>query len=255
MLAARNYDILCYHLKVVYKNLNNPVQQKLDHFLQEVEKDLLEKSAHLKGRVEKKLSHIFDMRLAALRWIASEDSSSIDSWKSEAYSYFENLADNENLAELAQNILFALRCNNKIADSLIGTDAVPLKGRFPSHIPDISLDQFIASIMLSYPYERVGNLLIEWAKCSLRIEYVVLAAALLNDKQIGASSEVLHELSFIIIDAAQTYSAIAVETGMIPSKPKVKLISPATNEDADFLAEQRLLAEADINYFAKIWKE
>src|SRR5689334_5724606 len=72
LAAAKNYDILCYHLRVVHKNLNHPVKAKLDAFLQGVRTDLLNDQPNFQQAIEDKLSDILDLRLIALKWLSTE---------------------------------------------------------------------------------------------------------------------------------------------------------------------------------------
>jgi hypothetical protein len=252
---AKNYDMLCYHLKVVHKNLDDPGKMKVDAFFQGVRTDLLESKTSLAHTIEEKFPLILDLRLAALKWIVTKGENLAELLDNEAYPYFEQMAEIERLSSLSENVLFALRCNKKVINALlthIGKEE--FSNDILLDIPAISFDQFIASIYLSVPNVEGAKAMIEWAKCSFQIEYAICAAALIYDEKLMVSSEKINELSSIIVNAAQTYSAIALEVGILPSKKENRQTTDII-DNSGFLEEQKNLAEAGINLFAKNWKD
>jgi len=251
---AKNYDMLCYHLKVVHKNLDDHKKKMVDNFFQGIRTDLLENKDTLHHSIEDKFPLILDLRIGALKRIITEGENLAELLDNKAYPYFEQMAGIERLSGLAENILFALRCNKKVINTLLKqVRQEDLSDMILNNIPELTFDQFIASIYLSVPDVELAKAMIEWAKCSFKIEYAICAAALIYDETLMVSSEKINELSVVIVDAAQTYMAIAMEVGILPSKNENKQNADIT-KDLDFLKDQKNLAEAGISSFAKNWK-
>ena len=112
----------------------------------------------------------------------------------------------------------------------------------------------MGSIYLSIPNSEAAEKVIEWIKCSFQVEYVICAASLIYDRSLLLSQNKIEELSAIVIDAAQTYSAIAMELNILPSKEL-----PARRfydiDNSIFLEEQKVLAETGLEFFAENWKD
>jgi hypothetical protein len=252
--VSKNYDGLCYHLKVVHKNLDDPLKRKLHSFLDDIKSELIEEDGFATGFIEKKFPLILGLRLSALKWMETEQQSLIHLFDNETYPYFERMAENEKLSILAGNILFALRCNRKVINALlkkIGQKEFPNGAFF--ELPELSYDQFIAAIYLSAPNAEAAETAIEWLKSSFRIEYGILAASVIYDESLWVTSNKIEKLSTIIADAAQTYSAIASELGIFSSRKASGNILDGI-ESAGFLEDQNNLAEAGIQLFAQNWE-
>lgn len=245
--VAKNYDVLCYHLKVIRGELNSTGRDKIDFFLEVIRHDLLDNTISLPDAIDKKFPLIFDLRVAALKWFSSEGININEVISSEVYPFFEQLMMVDRLATLAENILFALRCNKKVAGVLMSTVKFEkLSGNLPE-----SFDQLLTSIRHNASTEEIATTLIEWAKCSLRIEYIICAASSIFDDKLMVAPQRISELSSLVVNAAQTYSALALEMGVLPSNKKMVDYSEAI--DATILKEQQQLAEEGTRLSSKDW--
>lgn len=250
---AKNYDALCNYLRVV-DNLDSPIRQELEGFLVSIRTDLYD-GTPLSENIIKRIPAIFELRIAALKWLATEQANVIELFDSDVYPYFEKLTQITRLSALAENILFALRCNKKVLNAILNIDIdQSLPDNEAINLPTISYQQFETAILLSSPNEKQTKAILELANSSFKIEYVICAAAMIHDEKLIVSSEKIDELSAVIIDAAQNYSALSAELGLIPSK-KVTNHDTEVITDAASLQEQKNIAEADFNSFAHNWKD
>jgi hypothetical protein len=254
---ANQYNALSYHLQVVRGGLNNSKREKIDSFIRAIHNDLLNNDIHLPSAIDEKFSIILDLRIAALKLLSSEGKDFNELLDNDVYPYFEKLIEVDRLSNLADNILFALRCNKKVISYLISKiepEEQSFDGININNFPDeISYDQFISTIYLISPTVEAANTFIEFSKCSFRIEYVICAAAMIFDDTLMVTPQKINELSSIIVNAAQIYSAIAMELEWLPLKVETRQHPTDIIVDPDFLEEQKKLAEAGIQLFSKIW--
>ncbi|MEJ0057562.1 MAG: hypothetical protein WDN75_19105 [Bacteroidota bacterium] len=92
----------------------------------------------------------------------------------------------------------------------------------------------------------------DWIKTSLTIEYCIIAGVLLKEKKVTLETESVDKIASLLANAAQTYNAISIEFGLL--KLSSHTISDSMDEDPDFIAEQKKMADADIHSYSKNWK-
>ncbi|MFH1003977.1 MAG: hypothetical protein V1781_00520 [Bacteroidota bacterium] len=165
----------------------------------------------------------------------------------------KNLKKNPKLEILAENILFALRCNRKVVDAVVATVDFSKKniGANISQLPTITYEQFISAIALGVPDGAIVQKIVDWTNSSLFIEFVTVAAVIINDEQqLKISDKVIKELAFIVADAAQEYSALATELGILKVR-STKQSFAQISFDNDFIKEQKFLADLGLDDYSK----
>jgi len=255
MLAAtKNYDISCYYLRVVHNSLDNFSKGKIDSFIELIRNDLFNKAVPLKVIIKQRLPLIFNIRMSAFKLISSRNENLSELIDNEVYPYFEQMAAVERLSGISENILFALRCNRKVVKALTAQSG---EQQFTvesfADIADITFEQFLGLLNINTPGKGQTAIISEWMKCTLQIEYCICATSLINDEKLMISNERINELSSIIVDAAQNYSAIALETGIWPVIEKSYSSKYEDYSDENFIKEQKELAEAGISSFTQNW--
>jgi len=132
------------------------------------------------------------------------------------YSQFEKLADEPGLKTLGMNILFTLRCNRKVIDSIniiseLSNDEFADTIR---QLPTITYAQFLSAVTLNAPDENAQNF-VDWINASLYIEAITLTAWIIYEENIKVSIEKIKELSSLVLLAGQLYIKLSLEGGIV----------------------------------------
>jgi hypothetical protein len=252
MLApAKNYDIICLQMRTYMPHLESSMKRELGKLLAEI-KDGLTTNKKIKPLLDSLLPRVFNFRIKAIKWLVEEGELDFSTMMDEIYPQLEELRQNPKLEILAENILFALRCNKKVVKALMGSEDFS-EEKFSTSVlelPTITYNQFLATLAYSIPDDETAQKIVDWINASLYIEFIILSAVITNDKKLKVSEKIINELSFLIADAAQEYSAIAMELGFLESHFKNK-DSFSEKADKSFIKEQKYLADFGINDFAE----
>jgi hypothetical protein len=118
-------------------------------------------------------------------------------------------------------------------------------------LPIITYKQFISAIALGVPDDAIAQKIVDWTNSSLYIEFVTVSAAIINDeKHLKISDKVIQELAFIIANAAQEYSALATELGILKLR-STKQSFAQISFDNDFIKEQKKLADLGLDDYSQ----
>jgi hypothetical protein len=252
MLAlAKNYDVVFLQMMSHAPHLQAPIKQEFDKLLFEI-RTVLISDKKIKPSLDAMLPTIFNFRIKALKWIIEKDGLNLTDLINEVYPQLEELRKNPRLAILVENISFALRCNKRVIDSAI-TSIGSHKGDIEfgiAQMPEINYQQFIGSMAYAILDDVTFQKFVEMAHASLYIEFIILSAFIINDEKLIVSDTVIKELAFLISDAAQEYSATAVELGILKVRPQTKQYFSG-EVDKSFIDEQRHLSELGLIDFAE----
>lgn len=249
--TAKNYDIICLQMKGLIPHLEPSLKKDLRSLLADI-REAITTNKKVKPVLDSMLPGIFDFRVKAIKWLAEQGEFDLSGSIDTVYTQLEDMRLNSKLETLAENTLFALRCNKKV------TRAIMSAGEFAKEkitsgaaaLPAITYDQFLASLAFGVPDDETAQRIVDWINASLHIEFIILAAAIINDEKLKVSERVVNELSFLVADAAQEYAAIAIELGFLkPGSENQALLSGQVGKS--FVKEQKYLAGLGINDFAE----
>lgn len=201
----------------------------------------------MKPVIDGMIRDIFKLRIKALKWIIENDGLNLSEMIHEVYPQIERLKEEPKLEVLAENLLFALRINKKVVDALLRSGTLN-KEDLELSPSIITYDHFITSIALGVPDETIAQKIITWTSSSLYIEFILVASVIISDEKINPNEDVIDELAFLVADAAQEYSAVATELGVLKSRSSEKSF-PQSPFDNDFINEQKQIADLGLNDF------
>lgn len=259
--AINNSGIICFGLNRHYIQIDNDLKKDIGKLLNNIE-GILISGKKIQLSVDEILKDIFSIRIRAIKYLYEYIEPS-EMFK-EAYLELEKLKSNPKLHILAENILFALRCNHRVINSIIeasnfesdthgSTSEKNLKISV-NQLPVITLEHFISIIKSSIPDNSLAQKIIDLTNASLYIEFVILAAVIIKDKQLKIANKIINELAFIVADAAQNYYAITYELEFIKSKTSSQSFEPVI-QDEKFIEEQQKLANIGLkDYFNNLVK-
>lgn len=251
MLAtAKNYDVICLQMRNYLPQLETPIKKETTMFLNEV-KAILSTGEAIKPHLDKLIPRIFNFRIKALKWLSEDSGIDLLELIDEAYPQIEELKNNPKLAVLAENILFALRCNRKVVNAIYSSGDITgenLTEHF-SKAPAITYEQFLGSLAFSIPDERAVQKLADWVNASLYIEFMVLAAIIIHEDGIKVPDKIINEMAYLVADAAQEYIAISTEIGLLKPRSVKHVFGGAV--DKQNLKEEKYLADSGLPDFAK----
>lgn len=252
MLATvKNYDIICLQMRAFLPDLQSPMKKELGKLLSEI-KHHLETNKKVKPLLDSLLPRVFNFRIKAIKWLAEAGELDLSKIMDEIYPQLEELKQNAKLEILAENILFSLRCNRRVVKALTASGVLSEKRSAINAIelPEITYEQFLATLAFSIPDDEAAQKMADWINASLYIEFIILAAVIINEEKLKVTEKVINELSFLIANAAQEYSAIAIELGLL--KPRsASQTSFYDQVEKSFVKEQKDLADLGINDFAE----
>ncbi|TAM97796.1 MAG: hypothetical protein EPN39_10485 [Chitinophagaceae bacterium] len=253
MLATvRNYDILCYQLRNnLYPQLDNPLKKELDRLSKDI-KAIIVSGKKIQAQSLSMLGRIFNLRIKAIKWLASDDNFDYLQKLNEIIPQIEKINMNEKLEVLTENLLFALRCNQRVVESLLNNVEASSAGFSTAiaQLPEINYDQFLASLAFAIPDDEATQKIVDWTNSSLHIEFAMVAADIINDNNLKVSDKTINELAFLVADAAQEYAALATELGIIKSRSSKQSIANFSFDNS-YVKEQQYLADLGLEDFAK----
>jgi hypothetical protein len=251
MLATtRNLDILCLQLRNLYPLNDDPLRKELDKLLTDIEYGITT-GEDIKPLVDNTISKIFNIRIKGIKWLFEQQKIDFNSMYDDIYLQFEELRSDSRLEILAENLLFAIRTNKRVIDALISTgdfSQATIEQHAPS-LPVLTYNQFITAIAMGIADDNITQKIIEWTNSSLYIEFVAVAAFIIKDEKLKVSKRIINQLAFLVANAAQDYSAIATEIGIIKLRSSKQSTFQFTF-DNDFIDEQKKFADLDLEYFA-----
>ncbi len=250
MLAtAKNYDVICLQMRNYLPMQENPMQQETICFTDKV-KGIIACGAPIKPKLDQFIPQLFNFRLLALRWLTQQPDIDILHFLDHAYPSIEVLQNSPRLAVLSENILFALRCNSRVIQNMVAgenTTSEKLAEEFAT-APMSTYEQFFGALAMSIPDYSIFKVISDFSHASLYIEFILIAAVLINEEKLEVSDETINELAFLIADAAQEYTAIATQIGILPTRSK-SLASNTFNTSVHSV-EDNLLSELGLADFA-----
>jgi len=246
LTTVKYYDLICYQLRNnLYSQLDNPLKEDIDQLSRDIS-NILTSGMKIQYQSLDILAQLFNLRIKAIKWLSKDSNFDYFEVLSEVSNQIEEIGGNKKLEVLKENIQFALRCNKRVVESLFraGEHKDRLKIDF-NQLPDISYQQFLASVAFAIPDDETAQKFTAWTNASLHIEFVMLAADIIRDENITVSEKTIDELSFLIADAAQEYSAFATEFGILKSRTGRPFFSNH-NFDTEFINEQKAFADIGI---------
>lgn len=251
MLATtKNYNLICYQFRNnLYSQLDNPLKKDIDKLSKDIT-NILHSGKKIQFQSVDILAQVFNLRVKAIKWLSQDCDFNYLEMLTEVSNQIEEIGENKKMEILKENILFALRCNRRIIESLFSTgeQSENLNIDF-NQLPDISYQQLLASLAFAIPDDETAQKIVDWTNASLHIEFVMLAADIIRDEKIIVSDKSINELSFLVADAAQEYSALATEFGIIKKTANQQSLSNQPFDKA-FVNEQKKLADIGIEDFA-----
>ncbi|PJJ74796.1 hypothetical protein BXY57_0358 [Thermoflavifilum aggregans] len=250
LTIVKNYDLICYHLRnSLYSQLENPLKKDIDKLSKDII-NIINSSKKIQSQSVDILAQLFNLRVKAIKWLSQHNNFNYLEMLSEVSNQIEEIGENKKMEILKENILFALRCNRRIIESLFSArEQSEILNIDFTQLPDINYQQFLASLAFAIPDDETAQKIADWTNASLHIEFVMLAADIIIDEKIKVSEKSINELSFLVADAAQEYSALATEFGILKTKANQQTL-PNQPFDKGFVNEQKTLADIGIEDFA-----
>ncbi|MCK6612589.1 MAG: hypothetical protein L6Q78_16305, partial [Bacteroidia bacterium] len=119
--TAKNYDVICFQLRNnLYSQLENPLKKDLNRLSSDI-KAIITSGKKVQTQSVDMLSQVFNLRIKALKWLADEKNFDYLEMLNDIFPQIEELKSNKKLEVLTENLLFALRCNQRVVESLVGT--------------------------------------------------------------------------------------------------------------------------------------
>lgn len=249
--TVNKYDVICFQLRNnLYAQLKTPLKKELDQLSSDI-KLLFTTGKTIKRQGTQMLSQIFNLRIKAIKWLANDANFDYLEMLQDVVPQIEKLNENKKYEVLTENLLFAVRCNQRVVDAIIGTNdpSASIISNSATKLPGLSYEQFLASLAYAIPDDVTAQKIIDWTNASLHIEFVTLAADIIGDNQLKVSAKTINELSFLVADTAQEYIALATELGVLKSRSAKQIFSSLTF-DSSFIKEQKQLADLGYDEFA-----
>jgi hypothetical protein len=247
LAAARNYDVICLQMRNYLPLQEQSIKRETNRFLKDVKAIIVDEGS-IKPKLDKFIPQIFNYRLRALKWLSQQPDIDFVHLLDKAIPYLERLRSNPKLKLLAENVLFAVRCNSKVLQSVIGDVNSDEFSKEFADVPVTTYEQFFGTLALSIPDQETFQTIADFSHASLYIEFIILAAILIDEEDINISEGAINELAFLIADAAQEYSAIASMMGILPIKQTSSSKSTGTPNSTD---EDKLLSDLGLSDYAK----
>ncbi len=250
--TAKNYDVICFQLRNnLYSQLESPLKKELNRLSMDI-KTLITSGIKIQGQSIVMLSQIFNLRIKAIKWLGADSNFDYLNMFEDIFPQVEELKTNKKLEVLTENLLFALRCNQRVVEAIIGTNEFSQDtfSNSLSKFPEINYEQYIASLAFAIPDDDMVQKIVNWTNASLHIEFVLVAADIIGDDNSKVSVKTINELAFLVADAAQEYIALSIELDILKSYSSKHIIS-TLSFDKTFINENKKMADLDLGDFEK----
>jgi hypothetical protein len=249
--TAKNYEVICFQLRNnLYSQLQSPLKKDLNRLSKEIEMLLLS-GEKIEAQTVDMLSQVFNVRVKALKWLSAHPNLDYLELFGDIFPQIEELKANKKFEVLTDNILFALRCNQRVIAAISGSSEL-VSNTFTSELaqlPDITYPQFMASLAFANLDDETTQKIVDWTNASLHIEFVLVATDIISDEKLKITDKTINELAFLIAYAAQEYSALATELDIVKSR-SVRQSFSNLNFDNSFIKEQKQFADLGLDDFA-----
>jgi hypothetical protein len=118
LAAAKNYDVICLQMRNYLPQQEEPIKRATNSFIERV-KVVIGGESPLKPKLDRFIPDIFNFRMIALKWIIEQPDIDIGRLFETTLPRLECLKSNPQLDLLAENALFAMRCNLRVAQAYI----------------------------------------------------------------------------------------------------------------------------------------
>jgi hypothetical protein len=203
------YDSL-YHLRVVYKSLEPPLNQRLELFFQGIRHDLEDNVHPLKKNLEKRLSDVFEFRLAAVQEMR-DDNLDLKAIHKQASGYFKKIQKRVDMSGLMMGVSRALEVSNKVSGMLLNIETQKKLLDSNEPIQKLSLDEYLKQSNKFFQNPLHFEMFGDWVKSSLYIDYILIASAIIYDEKIYPEFKRIEELTSLVNSATDVYSSLADE--------------------------------------------
>ncbi len=245
MVAIAKENILMFQLRNnLYSQLEIPLQNAIELLSNDI-KTLLLSDKKIERQSEEMLAQVFNLRIKALKWLSVNSDNNILEVIKDITPQIEEFSENPQLETLTENILFALRCNKRVAEGVIGMQLKNNQIENSTNVAgfgmlDIDYNVFKAS--LQYINDAFSEKIRAFVNASLHIEWVILATDIISESKMVLSDEKINELCFLVVDVAQEYTALAMQLGYLVPRSK-KIEEESVDFEVDFIKEQKELAD------------
>jgi len=248
--TTRNYDVIYQLRNSLYSQLDTPLKKDLNRLSKDI-REIVTSGKRIHPQTIDILAQVFNLRIKAIKWLASDENFDYLNSLNDIFPQIEEFKSNKKLETLAENILFALRCNQRIVESFASSSDLAADNIMSniSKLPDITYEQFVASLAFANLDDEITQKIVDFTNASLHIEFVLVATDILVDDKLKVSDKTLNDMAFLIADAAQEYSALATELGILKSK-STKHLTSSISFDNSFIKEQKQLADLGLDDFA-----
>ena len=214
--------------------------------------NILTEEKEIKPALNTFFPKLFNFRMRAIKWVLDRKQPlNVEEGMEKMDRIRETIRENDRIEIIIENILFYLRCNKRILESVIGTGTVSEKHlkTDTNQLPLATYEQFLSTLALSVPNSESAQKLIDQIHNSLYVDFALLSVLLLINEELEVSRKVTDELAFMVADAAQECTAYALESGILESDRK-QLSFLTSSTDSAFIKEQKSIAETGIDDFA-----
>ena len=189
--------------------------------------------------------------MLALKWIVQQPDIDFLHMIENSYPSLEALKDNSRLEILGENVLFALRCSERVAGHIMEGDVTSERLAEEFESAPSTYEEFFSYLRLNINNDEAVNFFAAFSHTTLYIEFITVGALIINDENIELSDVSIDELAFLVADAAQTYSAMAKLMGILPERPKAQprdFDGKLLINDEDQLLTELGLRDFDLNF-------
>ncbi len=249
---VQDYGLMFQLRNNLYSQLETPLQNAIELLSNDI-KTLLLSDKKIERQSDEMLAQVFNLRIKALKWLFLNSDNNILEVIEDITPQIEEFNENPQLETLTENILFALRCNKRVAEGVMTMQSVYKQANNHKNnqlenninvsgfeVPNTTYNELKTS--LEYIGGAFAEKFMAFVNASLHIEWVILATDIINDNKMVVSDEKVNELCCLVIDEAQEYTAIAMQLGYLVPRSKKIEVDDAVFDD-DFIKEQKELAE------------
>jgi hypothetical protein len=252
LAALQNRELLTLSMTNHYSELNDELKQSFTDLKRELRKLLSGKKATT-PLPSSTLKMLFNFRLKVLNWMLDQHES-FQTSNEATQELFQNwLAKekDEQVAVLIRNVLFAIRCAERVKDSFEetayegGDSLESAMNKNHANMP-ANYDQFVLTLSSQLPAFYVQEIT-NWVHSSIALELGVLSAFMIHEEGLNVPASRIDELSSMIAEEAQNYMAFAYENLLKSKKPAIRLMEGPLTLNREFLEEQNRLADSGMD--------
>jgi len=193
--SAQTCDVICLQMRNYLPRQQEPVRAETLGFMDGVRK-IVSSGTPIRAQIENFIPQIFRFRMLALKWIVQQPDIDFLHLIEHSYPSLDALRDNSRLEILGENVLFALRCSERITNQIMKGEATSETLAKDFEQAPATYEEFFLYLKDNIENDEVLRFFTAFSHTTLYIEFITVAALIISDEQLAVADAAMMNWPF-----------------------------------------------------------